>query len=545
MKKLIILFFVMLLPMVASAYDAEIDGIYFNLNKTEKTAEVTNKLFGVASYSGDIVIPAEMTYNNVTYSVTSISDYAFYCCFGLTSITIPNSVVSIGQHAIANCFGLTSVTIGNSVISIGESAFVFCSSLTSLIIPNSVTSIGDAAFLGCSSLTSMTIPNSVTSIGQQTFDGCSSLTSLTIGNNVTSIGVSAFAFCSGLTSVTIPNSVTYIGNNPFRGCSGLTSIVVASGNSVFDSRNDCNAIIETNTNTLIAGCQNTVIPNNVTSIDDAAFFGCSGLISVNIPNSVTSIGNSAFQECSGLTSLTIPNSVTSIADCAFYGCSDLTSVTIPKNVVSIGSMVFFETGWYNNQSDGITYLDDWLLGYKGTKPNGVLAIKNGTRGIAGSALQYCTDLVSVIIPNSVTSIGDGAFDGCISLTSVFVKMTTPVAINSTIFTNRSKATLYVPLGSKSEYENAVCWKEFKEIIEIDMTDILEIAATPILVQNEGGSITVTGVGNGQAVSVYNLSGQQMGSATGLNGKAVVSTSMHSGEVAIVKISQKAVKVRLR
>ena len=204
----------------------------------------------------------------------------------------------------------------------------------------SVTSIGDSAFHQCSGLTSVTIPNSVTSIGTAVFASDSSLTSVSIPNSVTSIGGGAFYQCSGLTSVTIPNSVTSIGQSVFSGCSGLTSLVVTSGNTVYDSRNNCNAIIETATNTLIAGTMNTIIPNSVTSIGGWAFFDCSGLTSVTIPNSVTSIGDGAFFGCSGLMSVTIPNSVTEIGWFAFFGCSGLTSVTIGNSVTSIGDGAF-------------------------------------------------------------------------------------------------------------------------------------------------------------------------------------------------------------
>ena len=269
-------------------------------------------------YSGNVVIPESVTYNGATYPVTSIGGEAFLYCYNLTNVTIPNSVTSIGDYALAYCYGLTSVTI-----------------------PNSVTSIGGAAFCGCSGLTSVTIPNSVTSIGSHAFSDCFGLTSVTIPNSVTSIGEGAFQDCSGLTSVTIGNSVTSIGGYAFSGCSGLESMTVASGNSTYDSRANCNAIIETASNTLIAGCKNTIIPNSVTSIGDRAFSRCSGLTSVTIPNSVTSIGNSAFYNCSGLTSVTIPNSVTSIGNQAFSWCSGLTSVTIPNSVTSIGTYAFY------------------------------------------------------------------------------------------------------------------------------------------------------------------------------------------------------------
>ena len=216
------------------------------------------------------------------------------------------------------------------------------SDLVSIDIPEGVTSIPKDAFSSCHALTSVTIPNSVNSIGENAFQYCCGLTSITIPNSVTNIGVDAFAGCWSLTSIIIPNSVTNIGNNVFFGCSCLTSIKVENGNSKYDSRNNCNAIIETASNTLIAGCQNTVIPNSVTSIGSYAFGGCRNLTSITIPDSVTSIGSYAFDSCYGLTSITIPNSVTSIGNSAFQYCSGLTSITIPNSVTSIGNSTFSE-----------------------------------------------------------------------------------------------------------------------------------------------------------------------------------------------------------
>ena len=160
------------------------------------------------------------------------------------------------------------------------------------------------------------------------FAACSGLTSITIPNSVTSIGSYAFRGCTGLTSVTIGNSVTSIGRYAFEGCTGLTIIIVNEGNSIYDSRNGCNAIIETGSNTLIIGCKNTIIPNSVTSIGEDAFRYCSGLTHITIPNSVTSIGGGAFRNCTSLTSITIGNSVTSIGISAFDGCSGLKEIYV-------------------------------------------------------------------------------------------------------------------------------------------------------------------------------------------------------------------------
>ncbi len=202
MKKLLLLLFLSLTTLSSMAYNAEIDGIYYNLNNSAKTAEVTYKTYSYNSYLGNsITIPESVTYNDNTYIVTSIGFAAFKDCIGLTSVNIPERVTSIGILAFDGCSGLTSVNIPNSVTEIGEAAFQNCSSLTSVNIPNSVTKIDDNVFYYCIGLTSVNIPNSVTEICNQAFSGC-----------------------SGLTSVTIPNSVTEIGNWAFRNCTNLQSI---------------------------------------------------------------------------------------------------------------------------------------------------------------------------------------------------------------------------------------------------------------------------------------------------------------------------------
>ena len=299
MKSLIksaLLMLALLLPATATAHDFEVDGIYYIINGNEATVTFRGTSYYEYSneYSGSVTIPSSVTYNGTIYSVTSIGVLAFYNCSGLTSVTIPNPVTEIGYSAFSGCRGLTSVTIPTSLKTIGERAFKDCQSLTSVAIPNSVTTIGESAFYNC----------------------------------------------SALTSVSIGNSVSSIGNSAFYGCGGMTSIVVASGNTTYDSRGNCNAIIETASNTLIAGCCNTVIPGTVTAIGDDAFAYCSGLTRVTIPISVTTIGHNAFRYCKGLSSVTIPNSVTSIGDMAFLECSGLKSVTIHGSVTSIGDWAF-------------------------------------------------------------------------------------------------------------------------------------------------------------------------------------------------------------
>ena len=400
----------------------------------------------------------------------------------IKKVVIEEGVTNIGGGVFRECSNLTSITIPNSVTSIGKGAFSGCSGLTSVTIPNSVTSIGSSAFEGCTGLTSITIPNSVTSIEGSAFSGCSGLTSVTIPNSVTSIESYAFLNCSGLTSITIPNSVTSIGSFAFLACSGLTSIIVEQGNIKYDSRNDCNAIIETKSNTLISGCKNTIIPNSVTSIGWAAFCFCTGLTSVTIPNSVTSIGPQAFYYCTDLTSVTIPNSVTSIGPQAFEGCTDLTSVTIGNSVTSIGSSAFR----YCSSLTSIT-------------------IPNSVTSIGPQAFEGCTDLTSVTIGNSVTSIGSSAFEGCSSLTSITCEASTPPSCFSSSFGKVNKAIpVYVPANSVDAYKKANVWKDFTNIQAIP--DNQKIADAVVAMINAIGKIEYTDACKGkidEANNAYN------------------------------------------
>ena len=441
---------------------------------------------------------------NYTYSGAPWSTYRLE----IKEVVVNDSVTSIGNRAFYECSGLASVTIGSGVTSIGESAFYYCTGLTSVTIPNSVTTIGYNAFYDCTGLTSIEIPNSVTTIGNY-----------------------AFGYCSGLTSIEIPNSVTTIGQQAFYNCTGLTSITVNSGNSVYDSREGCNAIIETATNTLVTGCKNTVIPNSVTTIGKYAFHNCSGLTSIVIPNSVTTIGNYAFAYCSGLTSIVIPSSVTTIGQQAFYNCTGLASVTIGNRVMTIGEFAFSKcTGLtslaipnsvttignyafqysdlreihipasvesigdyaftWNLNLQGITMDsgnkvynipansnvimrgDSVVFGWQGAViPENAVAIGNG-------AFNSVKGITSITIPASVTSIGEWAFEACSDLTEIYCLSETPARIYSTTFQGLyDTVTLYVPAGSKVAYQAANYWKNFTNIVEIIVPGDIDVDGT--------------------------------------------------------------------
>ena len=292
-----------------------------------------------------------------------IGESAFTGCANVESITIPSSVTSIGKSAFEDCTSLESITIPSSVTSIGESAFEDCTSLESITIPSSVTSIGYAAFYGCSNLNEINIPSialwcqidfqssranplsneqavlkinkeeitniteemleGVTTIPNYAFVGYHKLQSITLSSSITNIGYCAFFGCASLKSITIPSSVTSIGYGALSECLSLSSIIVDSNNSQYDSRDNCNAIIETSTKTLIVGCKDTIIPSSVTSIGELAFTGCISLQNITIPSSITSIGYGAFYDCTNLQSVTIPSSVINIGAGAFAECTNL------------------------------------------------------------------------------------------------------------------------------------------------------------------------------------------------------------------------------
>ena len=391
---------------------------------------------------------------------TKIENYAFGRCSELTSITIPESVTKIGDCAFYGCSKLKSITIPDSVTEIELGAFAGCRSLTSIVVAkgnkvydsrNNCNAIIETKtnrlIQGCANTI---IPDSVTEIGEKAFDECQALTSIIVaeenkvydsrGNcnaiietetnrliqgcantiipeSVTEVGKGAFRWCTALTSINIPDSVTKIGDGAFSECRVLASIIVAEENKVYDSRDNCNAIIYTYINCLIQGCDNTVIPDSVTEIGEEAFSKCEKLTNVNIPNSVTKIGKYAFRGCTALTSVNIPESVTKIGNEAFSGCTALTSINIPNSVTWIGEYAF----------------------------------------------RWCTALTSITIPNSVTWIGDWIFLGCENLKEIILFQTDPSKAIGLLVLNRAQITLYVPNEGVVAFQKDSFWSKYADI----------------------------------------------------------------------------------
>lgn len=543
-------------------------------------------------------------------SVKTIGEFAFYGCSALASLVLPNSVETIGSSAFSGCSALTSLVLSNSVETIGDFAFSGCSSLTSLVLPNSVIEIGNAAFQNCSSLNRISvnannpvydsregcnaiverasntlvvgcketfIPNSVTSIGQCAFYGCSELTSLVVPNSVTNIDDYAMHSCSSLTNFVIPNSVRRIGMFAFNGCSSISQIVIPhsvvrmgtgvfikcnslkrisvdASNPVYDSREGCNAIVETASNTLLVGCKESSIPNSVETIDDYAFYGCSGLTNLVLPNSVETIdnyafygcsgltnlvlpnsvktigeaafygcselesmeignsvetvGQGAFYDCSSLTSLVLPNSVGTIGDYAFYGCSALTRLVLPNSITSIGSAVVYACSSLTDLviPQSVTSIGDYAISRCSSLKS--ISIPNSVETIGYAAFYGCSELMSVEMGNSVTTIGYGGFGGCTKLESVKMFGEVPPTAFDNTFSNYD-ATLYVPVGASNTYRAADVWQNFSLIEEFETTGIEDINAIA------GKDVTVYTTSGTLVLRVPNYNGEPLPLPTGV------------------------------
>jgi len=392
-------------------------------------------------YAGNLYLNGQLVTDLVIpQGITAISDYAFVGC-GMSTVTIPNSVSVIGDNAFRLCENLTDIDIPNSVTSIGSQAFSGCVQLAAITIPNSVTGIGSRAFSGCVKLASITIPDGIRVIREGTFSGCTGLTSVLIPDSVTSIEFGAFESCQSLTKIAISAKVTNIEQGAFVGCTGLRMFSVDEYNPVYYS--DGVALFSKDKTRLITIIVDAVgsytVPYGVTVIEYGAFFYCTNLTTLILPKSLTSIpggafeyaclsavvipdsvkhiGAGAFQFCENLTSVTIPESVTSIGYSAFAYCWRLENIIIPDSVTSIGHLAFQDTAWYDMQPDGAVYAGKVLYEYKGRCPD-EMTVKNGTLGIAGQALAYRENLISVDLPDTLVNIDAGAFAYCRNLRTV-------------------------------------------------------------------------------------------------------------------------------
>lgn len=365
--------------------------------------------------SGAVIIPESVTYNEATYTVTSITGRAFQNCTDITSVTIPSSITNIGYYVFQGCTGISSVTFNaTNCSSMGGSnnyrVFLGCSNITQLTIGEGVTRIPSYAFSGCTGITNVDIPNSVSNIGMCAFDGCSSLTSVNIPNSVTSIGNSAFYNCSNLNRVNIPSSVTSISEGVFRYCSSLTSItipesVTSIGNRAFQG----------------CGLTSVTIPSSVQNVGEDAFAYCDYITNVvlNATNcsSMGTSGNPAFNTCNGIRRATIGEGVSRIPDYAFKTCRNLESLTIPSNVTIIGKMAFMACSRLNVAiPNSVTSIEEYAFNNCGLTN---VTIPNSVTSIGNYAFSNSSRITSIVVPSSVATMGDDVFGACDCLNTIY------------------------------------------------------------------------------------------------------------------------------
>ncbi|MBR4829696.1 MAG: leucine-rich repeat protein [Muribaculaceae bacterium] len=405
----------LLFPAIASAHDFEVDGFYYNLNGNEVTLtyQGTSSSQYSNEYTGDVIIPGNVTYDGITYPVTTIGRDAFKSCKEVTSVVIPNSVKTIELCAFQYCSKLASVTVPNSLTTVYRYAFSNCIGLTKVNITDLASWCGiyfetsDAnplnnahhLYLNGSEVKNLYIPSDVSSIGKYAFYGCSGLTSVYFPNTDGGLAIGDWAFsnCTGLYGVTISESVTSIGKSIFSNCTNMEYIEVDRYNPYYDSRDYSNAIIETASNILVMGCKYTTIPNTVQAIGYGAFSGLTDITHIDIPSSVASIGDYAFNRCSDLNDISFSEGLTNIGKSAFSNCTNIEEILFPNTLTSIDMFAFYQCEGLRN-----VYLG------------------NSLTHIGDLAFIYCGALTSIQIPASVSFIGEFAFEECNSLTSIKV-----------------------------------------------------------------------------------------------------------------------------
>ena len=604
MKKQSLLLVMMLLPMVASAYDIAVENadgvtIYYNYINDGKELGVTylKKIYDENrnTYVGSITIPEEVTYMNRTRKVSSIEEAAFAGCRDLTQLSIPNNVTSIGKQAFYGC-SFNSFVIPNGLTSIGGGAFMYCSKMVDVTIPNSVIEIGGGAFYGCSALTGVhissienwckiqfdmknvgtnplfyahhlflngeevkdvIIPNNITSINDGVFDGCSELSSVVIPDEVTSIGDCSFRECKNLISITLPEKITSIGNAAFDGCLNLTSINIPHnvkniGGSAFSRCESLN---------------NIKIPDNITEIKSSTFYYCKSLTSITLPKGLTIIDTQAFGDCSSLTDVNIPKNVTSIGQFAFQNCTSLKSINLPKKITSIGMYAFqyvnlttitsmienpFQIKWDLSNSYGHVFSENTIMNATLYVPKGTISKYKETEG--WKDFIFIEELTGEPCATPTISYDNGNLifncetEGAIcqySITDTDIKTGRGNEVQLTATYTISVYATKVGCENSETATATLCWIDVEPKTEGIENNVAQVMANAVLIQSENGKITVNGADDGTNVSVYGTNGVLSGTAISNNGNAVVNTHLQMGSVAIVKIGEKSVKVIIR
>ena len=489
MKKQLLFIVLIMLPLVAIARGIEVDGIFYNFNRSEKTAQVARWAYYDLKYSGDIVIPSTVVRNDIEYNVTSIESKAFYECPELTSVTIPNTVISIGNNIFEGCTNLASIIVeeGNPNYDSRENSNALIETTSNklimgckgTIIPDGVTTIGQQAFQGCCGLTSISIPSSVKTIENSAFNRCTGLTSIMIPDRVTSLQGDALKGCSGLTFVYLGKSLISIPECLFEGCDNLKTIEINNNALVSRQLTDNENGNMTSIQWMLGNSpvEEIILGEDVTSIGDYAFRGCA-MHSIKMTDSVTRIGDYAFYGCSQLTSIELSNNLEYIGKWAFSVCQSLPSITIPESVKCIDLIAF--SFCYNltkveiNSNEVVARENEQFYTLTSCFGRQVkeFVLGENVKKIAWIACSENEKLTTVTISSNLTCIDDSAFHKCMSLSDMYCYAEQVPEMGKDVFvdSNYKNATLHVPAASVEAYQNAEQWKDFGSIVALTDDD---------------------------------------------------------------------------
>ena len=505
---------------------AEIDNIKYYLYNGEATVMKQTE-----TLSGDITIPETVTYNNIEYKVVRIAESAF-TQQNVTNITLPNSVIELGEGCFSGCTRLKTVTLPKKITKLPNACFVGCYNLESLTLPEGITELGDGCFNICENIVSITLPKSVTKLGEACFAVCSSLESITLPEGVTEIKDNCFSSCSSLKSITLPEGVTEIKDGCFSGCSSLESITLPEGiklgNRCFL---DCSSL------------KSITLPKGVTELRDACFSGCSNLESITLPEGITELKEGCFSGCSNLESIILPSSINLLGSYCFSNCSSLLSVTCQwKNLDSISAAADAFDGIFSesklNVPAGTTAI------YQNTEPwsNFKYIVEDGSvkpaEKCATPEISYEEKQIIFTCPTegaqyhytiTAADATEGGYseDGIIDLTAAYE---ISVYASAAGYTNSDVATgtLY--------FTNA-------EDITVNVAAI-DGDQRGLLVTTRGGLMTVSGLADGETVTLYNAQGMMIASGKATAGSVSLDTNGTKG-VVILKAGNESLKVNIK
>jgi hypothetical protein len=525
---------------------------------------------------------------NIPAPIATIGNGAFLDCAGITNFTLPATLTAIGDNAFERCIGLNqAITFPATLLTIGNYSFSACTNIPGRIdLPESVTAVGTSAFQSCRKITSITFPTTLkiipagvcsncdllsninfregsTSIGANAFEYCTKLTSAAIPSTVITLGGYAFYECVGLTDVSLPANLAKIDTYTFYACSGLKNISLPTAlttvgdyafyNCIGLTTMPMPATLKTLGQYSFSCCTkltNITLPDLITALPNYTFAGCTGLTNVNLSSAMTSIGTYTFQNCNALTTISLPGTLKTIGDVAFGNCTALASITIPATVTAIGNYTFSNCSaplFVDAANANYASADSILFNKAKTTLIQVPIFKTGSYTIPNSVTTlgaysfYFSKLSNIFIPSSVTTIGSAAFYNCAART-ITTNSAVPVDLSNSedVFYNlNSSCILYVPYGSKAQYQAAAQWNKINKVVEAT-TAVANPSVIKFSAYAKNGQLIISNIETGKSIDVYTVAGKFVTNSIANN--ETMSINLPTKGIYIIRVGNQNVKV---